>query len=257
MVNLSGTRDEETFAIMYPTLTIEERYMRLTHLLSEMPELMTPGPVTTEMQKWLGKAVAVVDDGDKVAGGELEAIVKLFPPDLLLRKHSVQQVVSILHIALAKAELVVPAALTGSFIAAGSSYDAYAAVAKVLKSAKADLVLIDPYASETVLNYALAAPENVSIRVLSDSATVKPSLKPAAVAWATQHVARPLQARLAAPKTLHDRLILVDGSTAWSLGQSFNKLAERAHTSISQLEPEIAKMKLAAYTAMWNAAVPL
>jgi hypothetical protein len=69
--------------------------------------------------------------------------------------------------------------------------------------------------------------------------------------------ARPLSVRLAAPKTLHDRLILIDGATAWTLGQSFKDLVARSHTSLARLDREAGALKIAAYEKMWSTAVPL
>ena len=63
--------------------------------------------------------------------------------------------------------------------------------------------------------------------------------------------------RLAAPRTLHDRVRLVDRSTAWTLGQSFKDLATRSHTTLVRLDPEPGTLKIAAYEQMWIAAAPL
>jgi hypothetical protein len=62
---------------------------------------------------------------------------------------------------------------------------------------------------------------------------------------------------LAPAKTLHDRLIIVDEAIVWLLGQSFNKLAERSHTSIVRVDTETAALKIRAYTKEWEAATPL
>ena len=56
---------------------------------------------------------------------------------------------------------------------------------------------------------------------------------------------------------LHDRLILIDGKEAWSVGQSFNVMAQKSHTSIEQSDPELAAMKIQAYEAIWTTALPL
>jgi hypothetical protein len=37
--------------------------------------------------------------------------------------------------------------------------------------------------------------------------------------------------------------LVVDGATVWGLGQSFNKLAERAHTSLVRMDAETAGLK--------------
>jgi hypothetical protein len=58
------------------------------------------------------------------------------------------------------------------------------------------------------------------------SQAAKPSLKPAAERWIAQrHAKRPLEVRQAPAKSLHDRLIITDGATAWVVGQSFKDLA--------------------------------
>jgi hypothetical protein len=104
-------------------------------------------------------------------------------------------------------------------------------------------------------DYAVLAPDNVSVRVLAEAIYSK-SLKPAARHWA-QQMKQHLEVRLGAPRSLHDRLILIDGKTAFVLGQSFKDLATRAHTSLVRMPPDAAKLKIDAYEAMWLSATPL
>ena len=60
----------------------------------------------------------------------------------------------------------------------------------------------------------MLAPDAVAVRVLTDQATYKNTLRPAAERWTQQFgPVRPLEVRLATAKTLHDRLILVDGDS--------------------------------------------
>jgi hypothetical protein len=116
--------------------------------------------------------------------------------------------------------------------------------------------MVDPYADAKALtDYAVLAHENVTIRLLSDTATCyQASLKPAAQHWRQQHGAlRPLEVRLAPAKALHDRLIQVDGSTVWALGQSFKDLAARSHTSlVRMMDAEATALKIAAYESLWQ-----
>src|ERR1044071_2583035 len=125
--------------------------------------------------------------------------------------------------ALALAELKAPPSAQGAFIPARNSFDAFAAINKILQSATSDVLVVDPYLDETILTeFGGSIPDGVSLRLLSDQATVKPSLAPAARAWAGQHaVTHPLEARLSHPKELHDRLLIIDKATAYSLTQSF------------------------------------
>jgi hypothetical protein len=89
-------------------------------------------------------------------------------------------------------------------------------------------MMLDAYASEKILDFALLAPEGVMVRILADERSYKKPLKPATDRWHQQEAARrPLEVRLAAPGTMHDRAIIIDGITVYTLGQSFNSLAEQ------------------------------
>ena len=93
------------------------------------------------------------------------------------------------------------------------------------------------------------------MRVLAE-ATHSKSLKPAAEHW-RQQMKQPLEVRLGTPRSLHDRLILIDGKTAFVLGQSFKDLATRAHTSLVRMPPDAASLKIDAYELMWSSATSL
>jgi len=169
------------------------------------------------------------------------------------------QVVSVLHRALAKAELNAPSAVQGSFIPAGNPFDALAAVAKVLRSATQRTLIVDPYMDERALtDFALLAPELVQLNLLSDEGSVKPTLRPAAARWMAQYSqSRPLTVKLASAKTLHDRLIIIDDKRAFVLTQSLNAFAARSPATIVRVDDETAALKIRAYQDIWTAAKPL
>jgi len=79
--------------------------------------------------------------------------------------------------------------------------------------------------------------------------------------WPAEHwrqqMKQPLEVRLSAHRTLHDRAILIDGKTAFSLGQSFKDLAKRSHTSLVRMPPDAGKLKIEAYELMWSSATSL
>jgi hypothetical protein len=86
---------------------------------------------------------------------------------------------------------------------------------------------------------------------MSDQSTVKASLPPAAIRWQTQFgAARPISPRLAPPKSLHDRAIFIDASTAWVLTQSLKDFAKRAPAEIVRAD-DTASLKIAAYENIW------
>jgi hypothetical protein len=240
------------------SLSPEELYLQLGNLVAEMPELGS-GPITAEVNMWLGRACALVEEGgDTVATSQLKVACQFLTGPT--RDLNAQQIATLVHTALAKAELNAPARVQGKFIAAGHTLDAYAAVGRVLGGAKTDVLMIDPYADmKIVTHYAVAAPNTVQVRILADTEYHKSTLKPAAEEWAQQfgQSRAPLEVRLAPARTLHDREIIVDGVDVFVLGQSFNALAQRAHTSIVRADAETAALKVAAYRDIWQNATTL
>jgi len=151
-----------------------------------------------------------------------------------MRHQAGQEIVLLLHRTLAVAEVRAPVSAQGTFIAAGNSFDAFAAVGKVLGSATGDILIVDPYLDEKALtDFAPLAHEGISMRLLADGSAPKPTLIPASKRWATQYgAARPLDVLLAPARTLHDRVIITDAVGVWVLTQSLNAFAVRSPASI-------------------------
>jgi hypothetical protein len=240
---------------MTTALSPEQLYLRLGSLIADTPDFKAEP--TPETHRWVAQVFALIEAGKLVDGVSFaSATVASQHLQGPLRDMNAGTILAVAHQALAKAELDAPAELQGAFIAAGNAFDAFAAVGKALGTASADVLIIDKYANAKLLtNYAVLAPETVSVRVLAE-AVYKNSLAPAAQHW-RQQMKQPLEVRLSAPTTLHDRAILIDGKTAFSLGQSFKDLAARSHTTLVRLPPEPAKLKIEAYELMWSSATPL
>ena len=239
------------------SLTPEQQYLQLGSLIAEMPDLAS-GPITPEMNSWLGRAAALVE-----ATGDTFGKIALTNAAQWLgranRDLNAQTIATVVYQALAKAKLAARAAEQGGFFAAGHTFDAYARVIEVLGAATTDLLMVDPYADAKILQFALSAPEQVSVRILADQEQRHwRSLPPAVERWVQQYPStRPLSVRLAAPRTLHDRLILVDRATAWMVGQSFKELARKDMHLVRQQDAEATALAVAAFETMWDAATPL
>jgi hypothetical protein len=79
-------------------------------------------------------------------------------------------------------------------------------VGNILKTAQTDILFVDAYADETVLfDYAVLAPENVTVRVLAE-AYYKQSLEPPPGDGDSSSGSH-LLVRIAPDKALHDREI--------------------------------------------------
>lgn len=246
-----------SFTPMDPT----EALRRLQGLVQSIPDLcaiQNDYSCPPETLKWLGQLHAVVSEMKRTSD---EISLKVASDRLVKTQGGDGEgaIRAVLYRALAAAELAAPASEQGAFIAAGNELDAYAAISKVLGSARQDLLVVDPYMDGKALtDFMTSAAEGVTLRVLTDEATVKPTLAPAVERWTAQFEAkRPLQVRLAPARSLHDRLIVVDESEAWSLTQSFKDFANRAHGSVIRTDSETATLKIAAYMYCWNDARPI
>lgn len=238
----------------------EALYMNLGHLIARMPDLEN-ADLSGETLAWLGQAYALVEP----ALGLVDAASIRSSTDTLTlnagytgdiergrRTAASRAIQTILYRALAVAELKAPARVQGTFIPAGGVFDTVAAISRIVGSAQNTVLFVDPYMDERVLtDFAVLVPEGVAVQVLPDAANVQPSLEPAGRRWVAQYNNRPLEIRLAARRSIHDRLIIVDSADVWVLTQSFNAFANRAPATIVKFPDPV--IKIQAYEQMWLA----
>jgi hypothetical protein len=238
-------------------LTPENLYFELGRLIVEMPELAS-GPITPEVQRWLASANALV----KSSGSLTEALQLTVACENLegpLRARNAETITSILHRVLVKAEATAPREVRGSVLLIGGNLDAYMAVRRLLATATSDALLVEPDAAGKLLaDYAILAPERVTVRLLADEAQYRPSLLGGVQRWQQRFGdSRNLMVRVASANILYERLILLDGGRSWVLGVPFSDLAKRAHTTLVRMRPEEEARKIAVYEEIWEEAKPL
>jgi len=225
----------------------EALYRQLGRLIEAAPKLQSGVPLSPETMRWIGQARVLVQRcGDSHVLAEFDTGVSY---------RITQTLMLALYKALGLAELRAPPSARGAFVPAQNRFDAFAAIHKILQSAQSDILIVDPYLDETILTeFGGSVPNTVPLRLLADQAGVKPSLAPAAKAWASQYGAtRFLAVRIAAPKLLHDRAILVDKTTAWTATQSFKDFAKRSPAEIIRAD-DTARLKIEAYESIWESA---
>jgi hypothetical protein len=241
-------------------MTDDDAYKLLGQLVSEMPqELFDRGGVLRPQHHlWLGRAINIAKEYLTVSERVLltSASTNL---DGVLKTSNAQSLSVLLHLALANAEAKASTPLRGMFLAAASPFDALMNIGKVLREAQQDVLIVDPYADESLLDeFSRQANVGVSIRVLSETGKFKSTLGPARDRWVEQFgTERPIQLRASKVGSLHDRLIVVDSREAWAIGQSFNQLAKRASTTILRIDTEPAGLKIAAMDSLWAEATTI
>jgi hypothetical protein len=242
-------------------LDADELYQRLGRLVEETPDIRSDGrDLSPAIVQWLARAYALVG----TALGTAEAdVFRRHMGRMNIASQSRESYVAVVNAtlqrALAVAELDAPSASKGAFIPIGSSFVALTEIAKIFGSATDDIFLVDPYMDEKALtDFCVLISESRTVRLMSDSASRKPGLEPAARSWVAQYgTKRPLQLRLSAPRTLHDRLIVIDRAQVWVLTQSFNAIAKRSPASIVRVDADTAALKIGSYEASWTGATPV
>jgi hypothetical protein len=250
-------------SIMNTTLPPQAAYHQLGILLADVPDLQrydANGNLPTATIQWLSKATALVKaaTGISTESIRIDNAVK-YVVSAIRPQTNTREIVLVLNQVLAMLELNLPISTQGAFVSAGASLDAYAAISKIISEATSTILIVDPYMDATaVIEVAELAPPGVRVQLLSDAASVKPTLKPAASKWVQQYgPTRPLEARVAAARSLHDRLIITDAKAAWVLTQSLKDFAQRSPATIQRADAELAVMKVQAFSAIWNEAAVL
>lgn len=121
---------------MTDQLTAEALYLRLGGLIADTPDFTTDP--TPETYRWVAQVLALIEAGKLVDGLSITSF-RVSSQHLQgpLLDMNAGTILPIAHQALANAELRAPAELQGAFIAAGHSFDAFAAVGKALGTATA------------------------------------------------------------------------------------------------------------------------
>jgi hypothetical protein len=235
----------------------EKIYLELGRLIAEVPDLAS-GPITPDVRRWLASATALV----KSSGSLAESLQLTMACDNLdgpLRARHAETITSILQRILVKAEANAPREVRGSVLLIDEGRDAYVAMRQLLGTAASNALLVEPDAAGKLLaDYALLAPDRVTVRVLADEAQYRSSLIEGVERWQQRFGdGRTLMVRLAAANTLFERLVLLDDERAWVVGAPFSQLAKRAHTTLVRMRPEEEARKIAVYAEIWNDAKPL
>lgn len=234
-----------------------ELYSRMKALVNDWPALDGRGKVEFATYEWLGRMHALIE----TVSGSDAIIFSVAMQSLGSTAHdsSVMQIKSIVHRALAKAEMAAPSAQHGAFIAVASPFDVFAELSKIVGDAKTSVRIVDPYLdAKTLTDVCTSVQNSVSIYLLGDSHRPQANLPPAVSRWQQQYGAsKPLEARLSKSRALHDRLVICDDSVVWSLSQSIKDFAGRSPGSIERSNTEIAEQKVTAYQAIWDDATTI
>lgn len=236
-------------------LTPQAIRAQLTMLVDQMPD-WNSGKITPETARWIGKAGALIDLVSDWSDRSKFKTASSMMSDLMF-EFSARTIESIVHHALATAEIAAADSPEGIFLEAGKPFDAFVALSELISAATSSVRFVDAYGdSSLVARYVPLAGEDVAVEVLS-SQKQRGQLEPAVAAWTIQYPKRPLEVRFNDTKSLHDRYIVIDRRELWKVGQSFNTLVERAATTIAREPTEVERRMLTEIDGLWNKGMKL
>jgi hypothetical protein len=224
---------------------------QLRSILATAPDFSTFSPSSSDHHAWLARAHAHV-----ARWNSLEAMSIASASDFMhmssTREINTAKVFGVIHRAVAALEIEVPT-LQGVALPPGAVYDFFKQLSQVMGSAQTSLLVVDPYLDETIFDrYLQGLPAGVSLRLLAKEYGGR--LKAGLAAFSAQHGQT---AEIRISKDFHDRVIFLDGLSAWVLGQSIKDAAAAKPTYLLPLAADIAALKLSHYEILWNAAKPL
>jgi len=224
---------------------------RLKALLADAPSFTAYSPHSVEHLGWLAKAFALVNQWNSIEAGSLKVAADYLASPAM-QKINIAQIFGIIHRTIAELEVNLPAD-KGQTFGPGAVYDFFKALNDVIVSARSSLWVIDPFIDLAVFDtYLSSVQAGVSIRLLAKKSA--PNLKDAISKFSAQR-GNLIEAR--ASSAFHDRIVFIDGTVCWVLGQSIKDAAKSMPTYLAPLAPDLVTDKLGAYEEIWRMAATI
>ncbi len=136
------------------------------------------------------------------------------------------------------------------FISKGEVYSAYRKISDIMAQARAELVVIDPYTDEVLLDMFTVLQPKVQIRLLTEH--TKGNFRLAFGKLQQQRGG--IEARTSSQ--FHDRFIILDSVVCYQLGGSINYAGAKA-TVIGRKSDQTSTAVLKEFEAAWKSATPI
>lgn len=235
-------------------MTIDQAFLlaQLRAILARTPDFSTFSARSSLHHEWLAAAYAAVSVHNHLEGSSIKTWWGMLDSHAL-RASAVANILAPIHRAVAELDMAV-GARPGGVYGPGAVYDFGRGIRELLSSAKSEVFCVDPYLDAAAFDgYVAGAPAAAALKVLVGRKP-KPGLASAMAAFSTQH-----PSRLVALKSpnVHDRILFIDRTTCFIVGQSLKDGARSAPTYVAPLPADLAPLKLAEYDRVWAAAAPL
>jgi hypothetical protein len=133
------------------------------------------------------------------------------------------------------------------FISKGEVYTGFRALQQIFEQARSEIIIIDPYVDEQVLDHVAALNSTIKVQLLTEH--VKETFKAAFPKLVQQR--GNVEARVASH--FHDRFVILDGAACYQLGSSINHLGRKA-TVIDRKSGTVKDKILSEFASLWGGA---
>jgi hypothetical protein len=223
----------------------------LRALANSAPDLEAYKPTSQVHHQWFGKLYALMAQWDPLQAEKVLQWIDSPNNEYNMRGNS-GNLLSLLYRAIAVVETQTPAQ-TGQAFGPGAAYDFFKTLRDLLATATRSVLIVDPYLDATVFDeYLTSVSQRASVRLLTLHYAT--ALKPAVTHFIAQTHMR-IEARKSS--SIHDRVIFLDDSSCWVLGQSIKDAANKKPTYLAPLDAEMTKLKKDDYEKIWIAAEPI
>jgi hypothetical protein len=223
---------------------------RLNALSANVPDFADYSVSSNTHHVWVGKVQAIVARADSSQSNDLERAVSGLYSLASTQRESWGKILRILARVTTELELrtTVGSNNRDQAFGPGAVYDFFKALSGVIASATKSLLIVDPYMDNTIFDtYLASAKPGVTARLLIMKQAA--NVRAAAEAFKQQHHAV-IDVRKSI--NIHDRLVFVDGSECWVLGQSIKDAADEKPTYLAPLSSDVCQLKLDHYEDIWS-----
>lgn len=229
-------------------MTEEEKLAEVEDLLRSMPPRSKLHHNENENFAWLGRVSAVLIAWNPMRGRIAAGRTSLVH-NAALRDNALNDLLTSLHEA--RHDLTMRTAGPSSIaIAHGRTFQYFDELRKIIETATADILFIDPYLdAEFVSRYLGNVREDVALRLLTTKNYIK-TLVPAVEAYTNE---TPLEIQIRLSAKIHDRFVFIDRSACYQSGASFKDGARKAPTAVTQIHDAFDAM-FRTYESFWDEA---
>lgn len=220
----------------------------LRALIERQPDWSTYSEHSSPHQQWLAQARSLVNRWSPVEAAAITVAVPNLGRDII-HNDAVGRILQSVQNAIADLEFDVPTEDRLAF-GAGDVYDIFRELKKVIESAEKSVFIIDPYLDATVFDlYLDGVSAGIDVKLLCNR--FAGPVSQAAQRYSQQHAS---SVEVRQTSDAHDRVIFLDDSACFVLGQSIKDAANAKPTYLAPLPPDVSIEKLRIYNDVWNTA---